>query len=92
MRWRFVCAWLLIWTAAAPPTSTAQESYDLVIRGGRLLDGSGSPWFYADLAISGDRIAAVGDLEGARARRYLDASGLYVAPGFMTSTRTRPAG
>ncbi len=83
MRLRAFCAGLLIWTAAAPPTGTAQESYDLVIRGGRLLDGSGSPWYYADIAISGDRIVAVGDLEGARARRYLDASGLYVAPGFI---------
>jgi N-acyl-D-aspartate/D-glutamate deacylase len=62
---------------------TAQEPYDLIIRGGRVLDGSGNPWYYADIAVSGERIAAVGDLEGVSARRVIDAVGLYVAPGFI---------
>jgi len=57
--------------------------YDLLIRGARFLDGAGNPWRYADVAISGDRIAAVGDLVGAEAERVIDASGLYVAPGFI---------
>ncbi|MGD2155216.1 MAG: amidohydrolase family protein, partial [Gemmatimonadales bacterium] len=61
----------------------AQEAYDFIIRNGRVLDGSGVPWYYADVAVSGDRIAAVGDLEGASARRVIDAGGLYVAPGFI---------
>lgn len=59
------------------------ESYDLVIRGGRLFDGSGNPWIYADLAVSGDRIVAMGDLSEAMATRIIDASGLYVVPGFI---------
>ena len=64
------------------PVGTSAQ-YDLVIRGARFLDGAGNPWRYANVAISGDRIAAVGDLMGARAGRVIDASGLYVAPGFI---------
>ncbi|MEE4277014.1 MAG: D-aminoacylase [Halieaceae bacterium] len=57
--------------------------YDLILRGGRLVDGSGNPWFRADLAVRGDRIAAIGDLSGATAQETLDVSGLLVAPGFI---------
>src|SRR5687768_7762487 len=59
-------------------------SYDVVIRGGRVLDGTGNPYIYADVGIRGDRIAAVGDLSGAVARRVVDARGKYVTPGFFT--------
>ena len=65
--------------AAAP----AQATYDLLIAGGRIVDGSGAPWFRADLAISGDHIAALGDLHDATARTRVDATGLVVAPGFI---------
>jgi N-acyl-D-amino-acid deacylase len=62
----------------------ASPQYDVIIRHGRLLDGSGSPWRYADVAFKGDRIAAVGQIPaGATAGRVLDASGEYVAPGFI---------
>ena len=64
-------------------TSTAQPNYDLLITNGRVLDGSGNPWFAADIAISGDRIAAMGRLDGAKAARVVDAAGLIVAPGFI---------
>jgi dihydroorotase/N-acyl-D-amino-acid deacylase len=64
--------------AAAPPTD-----YDLVFAGGRVVDGTGAPWRRADVGVIGDRIAAVGDLSGARARRRIDATGLVVAPGFI---------
>ncbi len=57
----------------------------MIIRNGRVLDGSGNPWFRADVALRGDRIAAVGDLDGAQAGREIDAAGLYVAPGFIDS-------
>lgn len=69
----------------ATPTAlpTGGEPYHLVIRDGRLLDGTGTPWVRADVAISGGRIVAVGDLSGARATRTIDAAGLYVAPGFI---------
>lgn len=56
--------------------------YDVLIRNARVLDGTGNPWFRADVAVRGDRIAAVGDLKGAEAVRVIDAGGLYLAPGF----------
>lgn len=57
--------------------------YDILIQNGRVVDGSGLPWFQADLAITGDRIAAVGRLTGARARLCIDATGKIVCPGFI---------
>jgi N-acyl-D-amino-acid deacylase len=57
--------------------------FDLVLTGGRVVDGTGSPWFHADVAVRGDRIAAVGALGHAEARRRLDVAGLVVAPGFV---------
>jgi N-acyl-D-amino-acid deacylase len=58
--------------------------FDLMIRGGRVLDGTGNPFFYGDVGICGDRIAAVErSLAGAPARRTIDAAGLTVAPGFI---------
>jgi len=59
------------------------QEYDLLIRGGRLIDGSGNPWYEADLAVTGDRIAAIGRLTGAAARQTIDARSLVVAPGFI---------
>ena len=68
---------------AVPDVTHAQQGFDIVIRGGRVLDGTGNPWYYADVGITGDRIVAVGNLAGAAARRTIDATGLYVAPGFI---------
>ncbi len=76
---------------AAASRATPAAPYDLVIRNGRVLDGSGNPWFHADVAIAGDRIASVGDLKDAAARRTIDATGLYVAPGFI-DVHTHAAG
>jgi N-acyl-D-amino-acid deacylase len=57
--------------------------YDLLIRNARVLDGTGNPWFPADIAVQGGRIAAVGALPDALAARTIDAAGKYVAPGFI---------
>jgi len=57
--------------------------YDVVIRGGTLYDGSGSPGYIGDLAINEDRIVALGDIGDAVGRRELDARGLAVSPGFI---------
>ena len=62
--------------------SPAQD-LDLVIRQGRILDGTGNPWFLADLGVKDGRIAAIGDLSKAKARRTIDAKGHYVTPGFI---------
>ncbi len=59
------------------------EQADLILRGGRVLDGAGNPWVRADVAIQGDRIVAVGRLDGWTATEELDVSGFYVAPGFI---------
>jgi len=66
-----------------PTVSVMAAEFDLLIRGGRVLDGSGTPWVYADVAINGDRIAAVGRLPEAKAKQVIEAAGLYVAPGFI---------
>jgi N-acyl-D-aspartate/D-glutamate deacylase len=58
-------------------------SYDLLIRDGRIVDGTGAPWFSADVGIRKGRIAAMGRLAGAQATRIIDAKGLVVAPGFI---------
>ena len=63
--------------------ATAQETFDVLIRGGRIIDGTGNPWFRGDVGISEERIVRIGDLENAQAERVIDASGLVVAPGFV---------
>src|SRR5688572_25404051 len=60
--------------------------YDVVITGGRIVDGTGNPWFYGDVGIRGDRVVRIaprGALADARAQRRIEASGLVVAPGFI---------
>lgn len=57
--------------------------YDVLIRNGRVVDGTGNPWFYADVAVKKDRIVAVAKGLTGTARREIDAKGLIVAPGFI---------
>src|SRR5947208_14376680 len=57
--------------------------FDLLIRNGRVVDGTGLPWFRADVGVTGDRIAAVGRLDAAAAKLVLDAAGKVVCPGFV---------
>lgn len=59
------------------------QDYDLLIRGGRVVDGTGNPSFIADVALQGQRVVALGKLDGKTARRVIDAKGLIVAPGFI---------
>jgi N-acyl-D-amino-acid deacylase len=76
---------LLTWTLLACSISCAQPApeYDLLIRNGRLYDGSGGAPADASIAVTGDRIAAIGPLDGATASVVVDARGLAVAPGFI---------
>jgi len=64
-------------------TTHAQPSYDLLIKNGRIVDGTGAPWYTADLAIKDGKIAAIGKLTQATARQTIDASGRIVSPGFI---------
>ena len=74
---------LAISTAMLPLFAVAQESFDLLIKNGRIVDGTGTPWYEADVGIVGDRITRVGNLSGATAPQVIDATGLIVAPGFI---------
>jgi len=71
-------AWSITGAVRAQPAP-----YDLLIRGGRVVDGTGNPWFFADVAIQRGRIAAVGRIADAAAARIIDARGMVVAPGFI---------
>ncbi len=75
----------LVIAAIVTGVAAQQESqrYDVVIRGGRVLDGTGNPWFPADIAVQGGRIVAVGELPDAQATRVIDATSKYVTPGFI---------
>ena len=79
---RALAATLLVALVAAPGLG-AQETFDVLIRGARVLDGTGNPWYRADVGLTGERIAAVGDLSGRTAGTVVEAEGLYLAPGFI---------
>jgi len=69
--------------AAAGACQAADTHYDLLIRNGHVIDGTGSPWYAADVAVSDGHIAAIGKLEEQSAARVIDARGAVVAPGFI---------
>jgi len=77
---RIVAAILL---AAASSALSARESFDVVIRGGTVYDGSGGKPRKADVGIRGDRVVAIGEISAEGAAKVIDASGLAVAPGFI---------
>jgi dihydroorotase/N-acyl-D-amino-acid deacylase len=77
----FSCAGLLFGCVSA--CQAAAAGYDFIIRNGHIVDGTGSPWYAADVAVKDGRIAAIGRLDGAPAARTIDAHGMVVAPGFI---------
>ena len=80
---RLLTPLLLLVLVHLPPLAAQTPELDLVIRNGRIIDGTGSPWYSADLGIREGRIAAIGRLDGVRARQVVDARGAVVAPGFI---------
>ncbi len=80
MRKLLLCLPLLV----VPVLYSAQtQTYDLLIRNGRIVDGTGNSWYRGDVALRGDTIAAVGNLDTATARRVIEANGQIIAPGFI---------
>ena len=73
------CACLITTSRSLP---AAELTYDLVIRRGKIIDGTGNPWFYGDVAVTGDRIASRGTGRS-KGKREIDARGFVVAPGFI---------
>jgi N-acyl-D-amino-acid deacylase len=69
--------------AALTVSGQAPQQFDILIRNGRVLDGTGNPWYRADIGITGDRIGAMGRLGGATATVVIDAADRYVTPGFI---------
>jgi dihydroorotase/N-acyl-D-amino-acid deacylase len=75
-----LCALVLTLAAGQSPRSS---TFDILIANGRVVDGTGSPWYAADVGIRNGRIAAIGHLSGAQAKQVIDARGRIVAPGFI---------
>ena len=69
--------------ARAQNTIAKPSEYNIIIRNGHIIDGTGSPWYSGDIAIRDGRIAAIGDLSRAHSKKTIDAAGRVVAPGFI---------
>ena len=80
LRCSFLALFLLL---ALTALRAAEVPYDIIIRNGHIIDGTGSPWYSGDIGIRDGRIAAIGFLGAAQAKRTIDAHGLVVAPGFI---------
>ena len=85
---RLWCRWVSIGVVVGGVVSSgatleAQEPYDIVIKNGMIVDGTGNPFFLADVGITGEHIVEIGRIDATRGRRVIDATGLYVTPGFI---------
>ena len=67
----------------APALLFAQQHYDIILKNGKIIDGTGNPWFYGDIGIVKNKIISIGDLSKDKATKTIDAKGLIVAPGFI---------
>ena len=76
-------AFLVFSTVNSGFVKSSEVLYDLILRGGRIVDGTGNPWYYADLAIVDGTIADIATEIEVGAKRELDVSGQVVAPGFI---------
>src|SRR5688572_12412651 len=82
LRTRCVLAAVSLLLAASLLPVEAAETFEIVIKGGRIADGTGAPWYAADVGIREGKIAKIGRLDASSGQRTIDATGLIVAPGF----------
>src|SRR5215469_7506621 len=83
-RWgKFVILTVFVSLLTLPRVAAQSVPFDIVITSGRIIDGTGSPWFSGDVGIRGGKIAAIGNLAAAARARTIDAHGQVVAPGFI---------
>lgn len=78
-----LCLMLTIAATAATATAEDMKTYDLILRGGTIYDGSGNKPYVGDVAVNGDKIVALGSLGNAKGKTEIDAKGLAVSPGFI---------
>jgi N-acyl-D-amino-acid deacylase len=71
------------WSILEGQQPAGSQSFEILIKNGRILDGTGNPWYSADIGIRGDRIVAIGKLSSATGKKTIDAAGKIVAPGFI---------
>lgn len=74
---------LILIFLSIPDWNTESPQFDILIQNGCILDGTGNPWVYADIGITDERIEAIGELKNATAQQVIDATGLYITPGFI---------
>src|SRR5687768_978980 len=74
--------WLLLFIMI-PAVASCQQGPDLLIRNGKIIDGTGNSWYYADVAVQNGKILAIGKLDSTGAKKVINANGLIVAPGFI---------
>src|SRR4051812_38250574 len=74
---------VLVFIMLLPLLSACQDSVDIAIRNGKVIDGTGNAWHYSDIAIDKGKIVMTGKLDDVKARRNIDATGLLVTPGFI---------
>jgi len=80
---RFLCLLALAAPSVFPRPSQEAPTFDIVIQNGRIIDGTGNPWYVGDVGIAHDRIVAIGKLNPGLSRRVIDARGLIISPGFI---------
>jgi N-acyl-D-amino-acid deacylase len=78
-----VFALVLAFSSSQVQAQTSVSAFDIVITGGHIIDGTGSPWYSGDVGIRGDKVAAIGNLSTTSRKRTIDAAGKVVAPGFI---------
>ncbi|HYF32358.1 MAG TPA: D-aminoacylase [Chitinophagaceae bacterium] len=83
MKYLFLVCLAFIVAFITGSSTPQQQQYDVIIRNGKIIDGTGNSWFYADIGIRNGRIATIGQLGTTPARKIIDAKGLIVAPGFI---------